>query len=66
MKTNTGDARLAAVAMMASLFLVACGSVSNTEKRSPDGATRASTSPQLKPDYLCQSMHVRLPGCPSR
>jgi uncharacterized lipoprotein len=66
MNTNTGSAKVTVVAMMASIFLAACGSVPNEENRSSQGTSRPSSSPHLKPDYPCQNMHVRLPSCPSR
>ena len=61
----------AAALISAALMLMACSSVDapHSEKSyAAPGANSgtATRKPQLKPDYVCQNMHVRLPTCPPR
>lgn len=66
MKTEIGGGRIVAVALIASVVLAACGTISNEKGSSASTNKRAAPSPQLKPDYPCQNLHVKPTNCPPR
>lgn len=66
MKTRFGVDNVAIAAMMASILLTACGTISKGNLSSDAESTHADSLPQLKREYPCQNLHVKPPNCPPR
>lgn len=65
-KATIGVDNLAIAAMMASIFLTACGTNPKENHTSFSENVPSDARPQLKREYPCQNLHVKPPNCPQR
>lgn len=66
MKTRFGVEKIAIAAMIASILLTACGTISKGNLSSDGESTHVDSRPRLKREYPCQNLHVKPSNCPPR